>query len=308
MIKVMIHNGEHNSLVTEFPTAHLRFEEQLHSLGIWNPQGDIFPRDNEDEAIRVKLWSDDAFGNVLLGAVKETDSLRSINTMCRTVCDLKYSKFLELKEKLTVSPPESIKDVFAAVKAVNTPTVSFKLYSPMDINMEVKNEYGDVEDEYAHISSHYATTYGSLINSIIRDEFDNDSEMRDGGLATYMNDNDALSDKVISAFPSVEEIDGCLYGVLTVKTNGEMSEQELAVLKEEWIGQEADGWGEGFEQHSIDTDEGNMFVSFICDDDCRNCPIADECEDFIPCPDDVDCDECPYYCPHCNRCVYDDEN
>lgn len=60
----MIHNGERNSLVTEFPTAHLRFEEQLHTLGVWNPQGDIFPRDNEDEAIRVKLWSDDAFGNL----------------------------------------------------------------------------------------------------------------------------------------------------------------------------------------------------------------------------------------------------
>lgn len=58
----------------------------------------------------------------------------------------------------------------------------------------------------------------------------------------------------------------------------------------------------------ISTVDEDDIDSFICDDDCRNCPIADECEDFIPCPEDVDCDECPYYCTHSNRCVYDDEN
>lgn len=279
MIKVMIHNGERNSLVTEFPTAHLKFEEQLHSLGVWNPQGDIFPSDNEDEAIRVKLWSDDTFGNILLGAVKETDSLRSINTMCRTVCYLKYSKFLELKEKLSDTPPESIKDVFAAVKTVNTPTVSFKLYSPLEINMEVRNEYGDIEEDYEPILPKYATAYESIINSAILKDLYSDSETRAVGLAPYIDDD--LTDKIKSAFPSVEDVDGCLYGVLSVEAYSTLTEDEMERLKEGWSGQMSDGWGEGFEQHPIMTDDGDILVSFWHSGDDYSVFDEDEFQDYL---------------------------
>lgn len=62
--------------------------------------------------------------------------------------------------------------------------------------------------------------------------------------------------------PAVESWDGKLWGVLKVKSHGPLSPQELSGLMEEWQGQESDGWGEGFEQREIKTEEGELCVSF----------------------------------------------
>ena len=62
--------------------------------------------------------------------------------------------------------------------------------------------------------------------------------------------------------PTVEIWQGELWGVLEVKSHGELSPSELSALTEEWCGQESDGWGEGFEQRPIKTEDGELFVSF----------------------------------------------
>lgn len=82
-----------------------------------------------------------------------------------------------------------------------------------------------------------------------------------GGLAVYLH-NRLLNRKVFSMEPAVESWDGKLWGVLKVKSHGPLSPQELSGLMEEWQGQESDGWGEGFEQREIKTEEGELCVSF----------------------------------------------
>ncbi|MDD2957576.1 MAG: hypothetical protein PHR92_03515 [Lachnospiraceae bacterium] len=60
----------------------------------------------------------------------------------------------------------------------------------------------------------------------------------------------------------MESWQGELWGVLEVKSNGELSPAELDALTEEWCGQESDGWGEGFEQRPIKTEDGELYVRF----------------------------------------------
>ena len=82
------------------------------------------------------------------------------------------------------------------------------------------------------------------------------------GLMHYYSDDQKLAEKVVIAKPSVQVINGELYGVLECKLKQGLTEEEILKLKEYWTGQMSDGWGEGFEQQEIKLDEGELYVSF----------------------------------------------
>ena len=81
----------------------------------------------------------------------------------------------------------------------------------------------------------------------------------------WRDESDSVNNKVYSAFPSVEVIDGKLTGITTLRVRGELNDDEYQTLRDYLIGQYADGWGEGFEQRKISTgdrDYPEICVSF----------------------------------------------
>ncbi len=74
--------------------------------------------------------------------------------------------------------------------------------------------------------------------------------------------NRILRQKVFRMFPDVEVWQGELWGVLEIESYGKLSDTELNAVIAEWSGQASDGWGEGFEQRPIRTEEGDLYVSF----------------------------------------------
>ena len=78
----------------------------------------------------------------------------------------------------------------------------------------------------------------------------------------YFDRSLVVAAKVMSAYPKVEIVDGELYGVLECKVSEALTEHDIEVLKEYWTGQMSDGWGEGFEQHPISVEDGEIYVSF----------------------------------------------
>ena len=103
--------------------------------------------------------------------------------------------------------------------------------------------------------------YDDKINERIRRELNFDEDEREHGLIAY-TDSKHLAEKVYSIFPSVETRDGDLYGVVTIKSYGELERAELIELTENIEGQLADGFGEGFEQHEIRLGEDVVYISF----------------------------------------------
>ena len=78
----------------------------------------------------------------------------------------------------------------------------------------------------------------------------------------YFDRSLVVAAKVMSAYPKVEIVDGEVYGVLECKVSEALTEHDIEVLKEYWTGQMSDGWGEGFEQHPILVEDGEIYVSF----------------------------------------------
>ncbi len=145
--------------------------------------------------------------------------------------------------------------------AVKKELVETRLICPLSIVMEPD----DYETDMIDISSSQLMYCDEEINKKIRDSMcDEDEEQR--GFMTW-SDDEHLRHKVFSVFPTVETIGNDLYGVITVKSYGELSRTELEELSNEITGQLSDGWGEGFEQRPVTIGGEDYYISFWnCDD------------------------------------------
>ena len=87
-------------------------------------------------------------------------------------------------------------------------------------------------------------------------------EEEERSLMDGVDGSDAVNEKVVSIFPSVEAVDGELYGIAVCRISGVLSAGELAELKKYCQSQYNDAWGEGFAQRLRRTEHGDLYVSF----------------------------------------------
>ena len=135
---------------------------------------------------------------------------------------------------------------------------TMRIFFPLKIVTYPQGEYG-VEDNQMEITPAEAVSFEDAILAAISKEnrlFENDR-----GLAEYIHD-EALNKKVYSLYPSVEIVDGELWGVMTAGLKEHLSGEETAELLEFVTGQNSDGYGEGLEQRPIKTPDGEIYVSF----------------------------------------------
>lgn len=102
--------------------------------------------------------------------------------------------------------------------------------------------------------------YESYINEALKKEAH--IFMHSRGLMHYFDGSLSVARKVMDATPTVQRRGGELCGVLECRIKEPLTERELGELKEYWIGQASDGWGEGFEQREIEVEDEILCVSF----------------------------------------------
>ena len=141
------------------------------------------------------------------------------------------------------------------------PLKEVKFYCPLKIEQipDEEDDWEEYSDEPVDLPSYCAISAAGDINLAIEEYASPCEENR--GIMAYLGDREMLG-KVYSIFPSVERIDD-IYGVFTCQLYDDLDSYELEALRSELSGQASDGWGEGFEQREIETDDcGKLYVSF----------------------------------------------
>ena len=134
-----------------------------------------------------------------------------------------------------------------------------RLVSPLEGSFYNTTAYEDFEDTSEELDGRGLIPYASAILEKLKQE--DWSYEGEKGLARYLS-NQLLARRVVRMFPSIQEYEGKLYGILEVTSRGALLPQEIRTIQEDWRGQASDGWGEGFEQREIQVDGGELYVSF----------------------------------------------
>ena len=199
---------------------------------------------------------------IIPNSTYEYSTLLEVDTSTPEYCAFEkqlYKKVLERMGFQDILAPEQ------EVSAIEDKTTELKLYSPLtaDLYMEPdpdSQEHADGTELLVDLYGEDITAYKKIILQAIKDEML--PEMEEQGLMFAFSGSEALSEKVLSLFPTVEEVGGVLCGVAVCQVKGSLTPAELKELKDFCTGQYADGWGEGYAQRPRHTEDGELYVNF----------------------------------------------
>lgn len=272
MINAIIYHGE-NTLVLELPRSIYDIHEKLMSIGCPIAPGRIPLTDNEDDALRVKLYSRIEMGNHLIRILSEQNTLADANTLTFVVLNVSDDIKLRLGEKIAKDQYVSIPEIVADIRQMTYDAGPIKrtFYCPLVGNIE------DGYDDTFTVGSSFLRDYAWAIE----DAIEKDRRLDDQDMAQYFHEDAGLKDKLASMVWGVEAYRGELFGKIECSLKEEMIPAEEEILKDYITGQNSDGWGEHFEQQPIDTEDGDLYVSFWNSGDDYAIMTQDELDAYI---------------------------
>ena len=253
MLNAIITANDQTAIV-EFPMDIFDLHRELGKIGIHLSPHDIKLTDNEDDKIQVKLYADNDIGNHVIRLLNEKDNLEDVHTVVGAIGIAPEAIKEQLEEYLLydqIDNKENLYDTIREMKEAIAPVVT-TFYCPLTAEV-YDSEYGEMfEVGYADIR---AAEY-EIAEALEKDQ------STDFDMADFISDHPSANAKLVSAVWSVEEINGVLYGKIDCRSAEAFTAEEIEALKDGICGQNSDGLGEGFEQRPIQTDMGEMYVSF----------------------------------------------
>ena len=254
MISALIQN-EDQTAILKLPSEPFTLQCDLSHIGIRSRLRDIPIKDDEESPIRVKLFADSDIGNSLAVLFKPSHSLEDANLCAHIVENARPELQEEIEQNIVHGQYHSPKAVMEDIKAMTDELIGVTIhyYCPLRIHM-ADEEYGD----WYEVDSGYGIAYKDEIHELVKREQDRDLH----NMADYFDGSAGAKAKLISAVWDVQEVGGELYGVIRTGLREVFSPEEEKEWIDELIGQAADGFGEGLEQREIETDNGDIYVSF----------------------------------------------
>lgn len=272
-INAIIESRAGGTLVLDFPCSIYDVYEKLQSVGIIKSPHQITLSDEEDDDVRVKLYSEDEVGKHLLLTLNEQNSLADANMLAFMVDNAKPDFRSKLEQNLLHDQYGSMQEVTDAIKQMlyESGPVKALFYCPL------VGEVTDDEGFSSPVDGRFLKSYAWAVENALKAETADD-EM---DMAEFFDEDDGVKAKLVFAKWGVETYRGRLFGRIECSLKEELSDAEAEILTD-WIsGQNSDGYGEHFEQQPIDTEDGDLYVSFWNSGDNYSIMTRDELDEYI---------------------------
>ncbi len=253
MINAIMQNKNGETAVLDLTAHYHEIYKDLQAIGYYGSPERILLRDEEDEEYRVKLYSDSDIGNSIIRLLNENDTLYDAYLLDLAVTNAREEIQPDLEQNLLHGRHSTFSDVLEDINQmkINAAETKITFYCPLTASIDDGEEYGS------------AAKYIILDN---RDEIEDMlgiEQLPDlGDMAEYVGNHSGIGKKLLYAVWGLEEIHGELYGKIDCYLTEALSAEETEKLRDAVCGQNSDGFGESFEQRAIQTDDGNLYVSF----------------------------------------------
>ena len=225
--------------LVDFPQGIYALYEKLRSVSIRHSPSNIPIADEEDGAIRVKLYAEDDVGKRLTLLFSEDNTLAEVNTTAFVMENTDPEIRPQLEENLLhgqyASFQELIDDVREMTYALGSVRRSY--FCPLRGSVD-DGEYEDLCDADNRFLRDYAWA--------IQEKLEEDQAAPEAAMAQFFHDDAGVKAKLVSAVWNVEGYRGQLYGKIECRFKEQLTEAEEEIFRK-WIsGQCSDGYY-GFE-------------------------------------------------------------
>lgn len=236
-------------LISESNAMYEKFQE----YGIVAPLFAIHMKDMRAEDAPIRVVSDSDIGNALINLLDDKESLYDVRQIDSDVSGIRDELKEEIEQNLVYEQFHDIDHLYRDIKRMTKDLAANKVIFYCPLTAQLNDHEGD-----------YYETHGYTINcnAYKIEEALEGYQARDVCMAEYVGDHANIKDKLVFAEWGAEEIRGTLYGRIDCYITEDLTPEETERLREALEGQNSDGFGEGFEQHEIRIDEGDLYVSF----------------------------------------------
>ena len=279
-INAIIQGKNGNTLVLDFPRNIYDLFEKLQSVGICQSPHRIPLSDEDGDDVRVKLYSESELGKHLLLTLSDRNTLADANLLAFIVDNAREEIRPALEQNILRNQYSSMQEVVDAARQMlyDSGPVKAVFYCPLVGTLLERDEEGD---EYeSPVDGRFLRGYEWDISEAL----ETDQATDESDMAEYFDEDAGIKAKLVSAKWSVESYRGRLFGKIECSLKEPLTDAETGILTNWITGQNSDGYGEHFEQHPIQTEDGDLYVSFWNSGNNYSIMTHDELDGYIDRP------------------------
>ena len=270
MLTAKISNGN-KTIHIVLPKEYWDIVGDLRTIDYFSGPSSIMIRNDESAKVKVELSSESDMGNKLIKIFNRNTPLEEVNHVIFKIQNCADEIKEELEQNILYEQYRNTSELLNDIKDMtyNVGQCTETFYFPLSGEIV---EHGDYEQ--SSVGNEFLMRHKWAISERIElEQEDMNEDMKD-----FFYDDDTAQAKMLSATWGVVEKNDVLYGKVDFRLREPFTDEERKRVKEWVSGQNSDGFGEGFEQHEIETDEGDLYVSmwnssdnyFIYDEDEMN--------------------------------------
>ena len=272
MITAVIEHGK-DTLIVDLPRANTDLQIKLLSIGVRTLPQDIKLFSGEDAEVNVQLASGSRVGQHLCRLFSTENSLADVNTTAYLVQQADEGIKTDLEHDIYYdqygTAAELINDIKERTLALGP--VKLSLYFPLTGNIDL----GD-HNPFT-VGDSFLCDYEYAITDLIEEYQERDVE----DILDYFDGDAGAKAKLVSAVWTTEDVKGTLYGKVDLRLREELTEDELASVKDWITGQNSDGAFESLEEHPIDSEDGKLSISLWNGGNDYFVSTRDELDEYI---------------------------